>query len=279
MLTIAFSSDNHLDVNRVAVDDVAQAQAKYLRDHQVDYYINTGDTFNDFHKTLHFFEKLQSLVGLQTQVYFIAGNHDMRHGVTYDELNQSLSPLYINHRLITIPHTNYAIIGNNGWYDYSFADQFLMKKSVSFKRWKKALWFDGMIKQPLSDAQRLAVDLNDLRNKLTYVRQHQMQAIIATHFVPHQNFMIYGYDRPQWDMINAYLGSRKTEALLNEYHDVVKVVAFGHLHLRDYQQMIADILYIHRPVGYQRGRLNEWQSHDFMTEWRNTLTKIYLPQN
>lgn len=276
MVKITFSSDNHFDVNRVDPLTVIDQQAQFLRAQHVDYYLNTGDTFNNFQQTLQYFEKLQQLVS-QMHVYFVAGNHDMRRGVTYDELNQDLSPLYLNHKMIAIPHTKQVIIGNNGWYDYSFADQFLMKKHVSFQRWKDALWFDGMIVQPVSDQARMQAELTILRQQLQQVRRQHQQAIIVTHFVPHQNFMIYGYDKPQWDMINAYLGSRHLEELLNEYHDVVKIVAFGHLHLRDPLQIIDNIIYVHRPLGYHRSRrLNEWQSSDFMTEWRNTLTMITL---
>lgn len=277
MVKIAFSSDNHFDVNRIDVNQIVMQQAQFLMKQKIDYYVDTGDTFNDFQQTLHYFETLQQLVKSQTKVYFVAGNHDMRRGVTYAELNQDLSPLYLNHKMIKLTGTNNVLIGNNGWYDYSFADQFLLKKQVSFRRWKDALWFDGMIAQPLSDPARMQNELVILRRQFQQIRQQHQQAILATHFVPHQNYMIYSYDKPQWDMINAYLGSRHLEELLNEYRDVVKIVAFGHLHLRDPLQVIDNITYVHRPVGYHRGRrLNEWQSNDFMTEWRHTLTVITL---
>lgn len=50
-MKIAISSDNHLDVNQVNVDQALAFQTKWLIDHHVDYYFYAGDLFNNFQET------------------------------------------------------------------------------------------------------------------------------------------------------------------------------------------------------------------------------------
>ena len=50
-MRVAFSSDNHLDVNQVSVEETLRQQAKWLNEQHVQAYIHGGDLFNDFSKT------------------------------------------------------------------------------------------------------------------------------------------------------------------------------------------------------------------------------------
>lgn len=48
VVKVAISSDNHLDVNRVKIEDALVAQARHLLAIHADYYLHLGDLFNDF---------------------------------------------------------------------------------------------------------------------------------------------------------------------------------------------------------------------------------------
>lgn len=116
---IAISSDNHLDVNRVAPTEVLGYQAQWLPARQIDYYLYAGDLFNDFAKTNRYFEKLQAAIP-KTKVYYIAGNHDMLK-TSAATIAQFASPQYLHNRWVDLPNSDWRVIANNGWYDYSFS--------------------------------------------------------------------------------------------------------------------------------------------------------------
>lgn len=58
-IKIAISSDNHLDVNKVNINDALNFQARWLNANHLDYYLYAGDLFNNFLKTRSYFEHLQ----------------------------------------------------------------------------------------------------------------------------------------------------------------------------------------------------------------------------
>lgn len=74
IVRIAFSSDNHFDVNRVDATAMMRSQATYLLQNGVQIYLIAGDLFNDFQRSQQFVVDLQALLGAQTCVYWIAGN-------------------------------------------------------------------------------------------------------------------------------------------------------------------------------------------------------------
>lgn len=75
-------------------------------------------------------------------------------------------------------------------------------------------------------------------------------------------------------MATALMGSAKLGALLTGQVDAV---AFGHEHFRDAPKLIGKTAYYHQPLGYGLKRLFEWESHDWLTEWRNTLVTLHVP--
>ena len=113
MVKIAVSSDNHFDINKVDLTPTIQAQAAFLTDQSVDDYLIAGDLFNDFTKSAAYVKQLSDQLPT-TKVYFIAGNHDMIRGVSYDQLEHGKWPGYLNDQFVDIPETNYRIIGLNG---------------------------------------------------------------------------------------------------------------------------------------------------------------------
>lgn len=272
MIQIAVSSDNHLDLNKVIVDDVIDQQARYLTSHQIDYYLAAGDFFNDFSKTTAYMDRLTHQLP-HTKVLFIAGNHDMIRNVSYDQLEQGTWPGYLNNRYFDLSNSDYRVIGLNGWYDYSFA-QNTGKTETQFHQWKMAYWIDSLIKQPMSDVQRAGVVAGELKKQLEAAQRSRKKVILMTHFVPNQQFIRYTSDNRFWNMANAMLGSVAIEKLIDQY--AVPIVIFGHIHDRLKPRKINGTWYYNGAVGYHNHRHNEWQTNDFFSEWQKQLKTIQL---
>ncbi|WP_407894144.1 metallophosphoesterase [Lacticaseibacillus sp. N501-2] len=262
-MKIAVSVDNHLDVNKLPINEVVARQAAYLTAQHAAGYFNAGDTFNDFTKSVAFFQNLQAHVAFP--VRWLAGNHDLVNGASYELAQSHADALYFHEQSLKLNHT--VIIGNNGWYDYSLAPTDLHKTDAEFAQWKRAYWIDGAIPQPVSDRERMQRVLTTTAQALDKAKG---QAVIyLTHFVPQPAFMVYAPKHPHWQMATALMGSKHLGALLEARG--VDAVVFGHFHKRDVPQTIAHTTYYHQPMGYGLHRLNEWDGSDWFEEWRKTL--------
>lgn len=277
MIKVATTSDNHLDVNKLDIDTVLQAQAQYLVAQKIDYYLIAGDQFNDFTKTQDYVAKMQQIVGKAVKIYFIAGNHEMVNGFTYPELQLPIEPAYLHQKFVDIPGTNYRIIGNNGWYDYTYASPLTAQKAktaADFSRWRNAYWIDGGIQGRADDLRLMQQVLNVVHQQFMLAKQEHKEVIFITHFVPQQAYIFYTPDRTYWNMATALMGSQRLGDLIQAYQ--IEHVIFGHLHLRQKPKTLMGVTYHTAPVGYGLKRINEWSSSNFMQEWQKTLQIIQI---
>lgn len=265
MVRLALSSDNHFDVNRVNVRDVMRAQAAYLAQRGVEWYLIAGDLFNDFQRSEQFVVDLQALLGPQTQVRWIAGNHDMVSGISFDELEKGQFAGYLHNRFVDIPGTDWRIIGNNGWYDYQFATEIPNTTPASFLQWKRAYWIDRAIQQPLSDPERAELVLTQVRSQLLAAQKAHKRVLLMTHFVPRADYLRWSTDNRFWNMANALMGTPRLGRLLEQF-DVAHVL-FGHLHAQSQVHQFNGTTYYDQAVGYGLKRINEWQAANFMDQW------------
>ncbi|KRM71153.1 phosphohydrolase [Lacticaseibacillus brantae DSM 23927] len=272
-MKIGISVDNHFDVNHEDGQERLKQQAAYLVAHDYQYYLNAGDTYNDFGKTLAYFQSLQRELGSAVTVRFLAGNHDLVNGISYAEAQSDLDLLYFHEKSLAIPGTNAVLVGNNGWYDYSLSELGTSKTDAEYAQWKRAFWIDRGIDQPVSDRERMQRVLTTTEAALN--ANAGRQVVYITHFVPDRSFLVYGIDRPYWQMATALMGSQALGDLLGRH--AVSQVAFGHLHFRDRPRLLNGGVYYHQPLGYGNKRLFEWKSHDWLTEWQNTLVTVNIP--
>ncbi|KRL95289.1 metallophosphoesterase [Levilactobacillus hammesii] len=270
MVKAALISDLHFDVNHQDVDQLLPQQAGYLMQQGVGLYLIAGDITNHFDQSLAYVERLQRLIA-PAQVRFIAGNHDMLHDVTYAALESPLAPTYLHRGQLDVAGTNWRIIGNNGWYDYQFADNLVGR---DFLTWKRAFWVDGTIEQPQSDLQRMNQVLATVTDQLEQAQAANKRVLFMTHFVPRRNYIRYTDDNRFWNMANAMLGSPRMGDLLERYH--VDVVQFGHVHRHFAPQQFGTTMYYDQAVGYHTKRINEWSQTDYFTEWRQRLRLLEL---
>lgn len=279
-MKIAISSDHHLDVNRVDVYQALQFQASWLIDHHVDKYFFAGDLFNDFQRTRDYFARLRLLLGTRTTAYFIAGNHDMLKHAPYQLVEHCPDPGYLHQHFVDLPGTQWRVIGNNGWYDYSFSTYADQPQRVA--QWKNAYWLDSAIDQPVDDQQRMATVLHQVANQLRAAQQVGKQVIFLTHFVPRADLLA---PRPSfvtsprqqyfYQMFRAMMGSARLGALL-ERSGVVKKVFYGHLHGLHPAISHHGVTYYNQAVGVRNKRSNEWQADDFFDQWQQTVKIMEL---
>ncbi|QIL50037.1 phosphoesterase [Weissella coleopterorum] len=262
---IIISSDNHIDVNRLEREMILDQQAQYLIDQKVDVYLMAGDWYNYFEKTLRFAEDLQDMIGPKTIVRFLAGNHEMGHGITFDELEQDLSPLYFHNKSLKLG--DLTLIGNNGWYDYSFA-QGPQKEQVS--QFKNGFYYDGLIKQPMSDFERTTLSLNQIQQHLAATSVDQ-KVLMVQHFVPHNLDLSYPAKFPKWQMINGVMGSQRYVDLYRTDARIQQII-YGHAHLNLPMRQIRAGKYYNVSVGYRRAKAIEWTETTFFENW---VKKLY----
>lgn len=272
MVRIAMTSDNHIDINQLDADVLIQQQAECIRQQHIDIYLIAGDLFNDFNKSAAYVAKLSRLVP-HTMVKFIAGNHDMLKGVDYATL-ESVGPAgYLHNQFVDIPNTDCRIIGNNGWYDYSFATS-VDRTPEQFAAWKRAYSVDGQIKQPMADVARMDIVLTQVRAQFEAARQAGKQILFMTHFVPSDHYVHLTGDNRFWNVYVGLLGSQRLGDLISEFN--VEQVLFGHLHIKPEPVQIGPTTYFNQSVGYGTKRHNEWRHATFMAEWQDRLRIIEI---
>lgn len=272
MVKVAMVSDLHLDINKVDIERALQQQSHWLKKNQVGIYLIAGDLFNHFKRSLSFVERLQKMTP-NTLVRFIAGNHDMVNDISYEGLQNSLSSTYLHRKQLDVPGTDWRIIGNNGWYDYTFS-AVLHRPEVDFWHWKQAYWIDSAIEQPVSDPERTTRELQVIEGQLRQAQQDHRRVLFMTHFVPRIEYLRITSDDRFWNMANAMLGSVRTGRLLAQYH--VRYVLFGHMHIHSEPQKIEGTVYYNQAVGYGTARRHEWLTDAFESEWLKRIRVIDL---
>ncbi|GAO99274.1 phosphohydrolase [Fructobacillus ficulneus] len=235
-------------------------------DNKISVYIIAGDLFNRFDKTLEFSRQLQEFVDEKVQIRFLAGNHEMGTAVTYDELESSVDDLYFHNKVLDVGGTR--LVGNNGWYDYSFDQgRHTIKETQRFKR---EFWYDRRIQQPLTDPERLAVNLEQMKAAVEAGHQAGQKVILVNHFSPEETFINQiPFKEPRLDILKSFLGSQAVSDMI--VGEKVQASVSGHLHLHVPPYQKNETTFYNASVGYRTRRVKEWFSHDFMTEWKSRL--------
>ena len=274
IIKIAVSSDNHIDVNHQDPEEVLAFQSQWLREHGIDYYLFAGDLFNNFQRTADYMSLLQAKTP-QTKIFYIAGNHDMLGAQSEEQIETLDSDQYLHNRYVDLPGTDWRVIGNNGWYDYSFSAY--RDQPTKVQRWKKVFWLDSSTPQEESDGQRMARVLVQVRKQLVAAQNHNKKVLFLTHFAPRHELLApkpAAVNTPRrerfYQMINAMMGSDVLGDLLADFLSV-QAVFYGHLHSRHPALRWHGISFYHQAVGVRNKRINEWQAPTYQQQWLATL--------
>ncbi|MDY5060418.1 metallophosphoesterase [Staphylococcus simulans] len=268
-MKIGVISDLHID----RPSDYTEAQytehlAQLVKEAQLDLLVIAGDISNDHQQSYVFIQQMEMLTGID--VRFIPGNHD--YWSTDDTSTQVIHDFFMSkpEQLMGNPYIindEWAIVGNSGWYDYSYANPKYSLDYLERRRFKGATWQDkvhvdwGM---PDREVSRKAAELAEADMKKVQDRN----IILITHVVTDPSFKVPMPHRI-FDYFNAFIGTSDFMRLYQDYP--IRYSLMGHVHFRG--SITKDnIHYSCVSLGYFR----EWRTKDIDKEMRHALKVIEI---
>ncbi len=250
-MKIAAISDLHLDINRDF--DVLGKLVEILNGVSAGMLLAAGDISEDFRKTVRVMEEFEKMSGIRT--FYVPGNHDLwspdPHNYRVDYIYSAFKD---DERCLSgkvIEEDGFSIIGDVGWYDYSFGNherfslEMFDRMSYMNRTWQDAYknpWTRDNIRQN-------EIMLSSIENALKKAGSRNIIAV--THMLPIREFTVLDA-RPEWEYFNAFLGSEKLGQLFEKYS--VRYSVSGHVHYRK-EMMKNGISYICPCLGYH----SEWR--------------------
>ncbi|QUI22198.1 metallophosphoesterase [Vallitalea pronyensis] len=230
-MKIGVISDIHVDINYKENDTIEDALIKVIQDMSIDVMIIAGDISNDYTKSIQVIDYIESKTGCKC--LFVPGNHDLWN-IHHEEIAHT-DDIYNTFQahdscLCGKPYPlneDYVVIGDIGWYDYSFGSDNYDHTVYEVGYHQERQWQDkNYIHWHMSDQEK-TLELYDKLAK--QIAQHQDKNIIfVTHMVTDSNFTV-PLPNDTWEYFNAYLGSEQYGHLFKEN---VKHIIMGHVHYR-----------------------------------------------
>ena len=144
-MKLGFLSDIHLDSNDQF--PVKENIAKYCNDNKINYLLIAGDIYSNYYNITAFLSYMERHV--DTKVAFVPGNHDLYKTtpssiklITSDKIYEELSNLpecVVNN---PVELGDWIILGETGWYDYSFRAKGFKDDELNRQRYKGFAWAD-----------------------------------------------------------------------------------------------------------------------------------------
>lgn len=268
-MKISILSDIHVDKQYVESDPIEKALIKVLNEEKPEYLILAGDVADNYAKTLEILNYIEK--NTNTKILFVPGNHDLwnkENGIkNTNEIYLKLKEFKGNLTNGPVIINDWAIVGDVGWYDYSFAHEKYTLEELSrgndFNRHWKDKKFINWEKDDITVTQQFKNKLNSQIDNLK-----DKNIILVTHVVTHENFTVK--DRDMWEYFNAYLGTKNYDDLYKK--DNVKYVVMGHVHYRR-KIMKDETLFICNCLNYR----NQWfHSKDAYTEIKRAIATIKI---
>lgn len=251
-MKIAVLSDIHEGLNRKNTNtDILDIIKRWIATHSPDVFIIAGDMTAKPEKALTHLNRLQNECP-QIRLLFVHGNHDI-YGENSTSAYETLLKFPGNLGNGPVQLTNdWVLIGDGGWYDYSFGMPEYTSEQFSIGTFKDFTWPD---KQFANWQGTDTEETNRYVRKLEHwLRENSGKKIImVTHTVPFEQFVQCKND-PEWDFFNAMMGSKQFGELAVKYG--VQKYIFGHIHTR-HHETYKGIEMICNPLGYFP---NEWNN-------------------
>ncbi|MEA1911767.1 MAG: hypothetical protein U9N32_08875, partial [Spirochaetota bacterium] len=147
-----------------------------------------------------------------------------------------------------------VVIGDLGWYDFSFGDKKYSAGDFSLMQYEKRVWQDSI--KAVWDRSTLEMHryfLDKLEKQL--IKYKDRKIIMVTHVLPILDFTVQP-PSPMWEYMNAFLGSAEYGELISRYPNV-KYSISGHVHYRK-RKKIKETEFICNCLGYR----SEWYEND-----------------
>lgn len=236
-MKIGILSDIHVDLNGGQAVIEGLLAAMLHRD--VEVMMIAGDVSSDYRVTLDSLEQLQERSGIR--VLFVPGNHDI-----WNEAHPQISAWQAYEALESFPGNlsrgpqeisdGWTIIGDLGWYDYSFGgSQYSQgdfdRMQIGGRIWQdriKAIWDRHTLEMHRTFYEKLEDQLK--RTEAGSVSGSGNRKIfLVTHVLPRKEFTVQRPD-PEWIYLNAFLGSPEYGELALAH--AVRYSICGHVHYR-----------------------------------------------
>jgi putative phosphoesterase len=232
MTRIGLISDIHVDLNAEdGADRVTEALAAESRRRGLDILLIAGDLSGDYRLSLAAVDRLAVESGVQ--VHFVPGNHDIwnekypglkaldTYGALLDHpANLARGPVFID--------DGWTLIGDLGWYDFSFGDLSFTAEDFQRMSYMGRSWRDKVYSlwdKKTVDVHRMFLDR--IRQALDLAAGGKV--LLATHVVQIGEFIVQN-PGDMWKYFNAFLGSPDYGELAVERGVALSVC--GHVHYR-----------------------------------------------
>lgn len=204
--------------------------------------IIVGDVTN-YGDLNHLKEALVLVKGLfiDRPVLVIPGNHDVY--VTPGENTDSLRKLELFNEAVEtlgcIPLMkkpfildNIGFVGSIGWYDYSFAPEYLKLSIEDFKTkaFGLTVWADReYVKLPTGDEEFTLMLIDRFEKDIEKIYNAVDRIVAVLHHVPFRQLVEYR-QHEIWDYFSTFMGSESFGNTIKKYNDKIKLVVYGHQH-------------------------------------------------
>ena len=256
-MKIGILSDIHVDINFTDRDTVTPAICHAIKEQSLEMMIIAGDVASDYSIALKSLKQIESDSGVPC--LYIPGNHDIwtehHQDKTSWEIYEALKSF--QHNLVNGAHqigSEWIVIGDLGWYDFSFGDKKYRNEDFQRMQYKERIWQDSIY--AIWDRSTLEMHkyfINKLRKQLEQYKDKNV--IVVTHVLPVKDFTVQS-PPPEWEYLNAFLGSKEYGELILRYPNV-KYSISGHVHYRKKIQ-IRNTDFICNCLGYR----SEWFDND-----------------
>lgn len=144
-MLIGMISDLHIDRhNKLTPKDYEQALVTVIKQQKIELLLIAGDVSNHYKLTQSFVKEIE--IQTMIKVLFVPGNHDFWStdtGATSSEILDTY--IKMDNCLIDDPfviNEAWAIVGNTGWYDYTYAHSKFSLERIARRKYYGATWQD-----------------------------------------------------------------------------------------------------------------------------------------
>jgi len=266
-MKIGILSDIHVDLNggQAVINGLLTAMLR--RD--VEVMVIAGDVSSDYRVTLDSLEQLRERSGIR--IVFVPGNHDI-----WNEAHPEITAWQAYRELERFPGNltagpqeiagGWRIIGDLGWYDYSFGGvqysrEDFDRMQIGERIWQdriKAIWDRHTLEMHRTFYEKLDDQLKNAEAEPASDSSNR-KILLVTHVLPRKEFTVQRPD-PEWIYLNAFLGSPEYGELALAHR--VRYSICGHVHYRK-EVTVKGTRFICNCLGYA----DEWMwSRDPATE-------------
>ena len=125
-----------------------------------------------------------------------------------------------------------GFVGTIGWYDYSFAPDYLGLSIDNFreKYFGMYSWADkDFVELPFSDEGFTLMLLNKFEKQIREIYDKVEKIVVIMHHLPFRELVHYKLV-PSWDYFSTFMGSEAFGYVIKKYRDKVRLVLHGHQH-------------------------------------------------